>query len=502
MRKSKTEEERLVVLRDFLLKADCLNALGELVSEPNVFEVLKVSQYEIRHSNTLAWLLNPNENHGLGDSFLKEIIRIAILNQTEDEGEYICDDKIGNDIVKDREHWILDDFRNIRVSREVQLTKANGKGGRRNSLDLVITADGEAKSGEQQRRYLIVIENKVKAKETKNNNNKSQTEKYFEESQKANFYEKRNRVNKRMYLYLTADVEDRAVDKHWGHLTYENIVNALNNSCIGKSIPRNASLIIENYIRSINREIIGDEKLAETVREVYRENKEAIDILLDQHKNESSSDSELDTIASAIFDRYSKELDIIENNKRDLSNIVANYIRQSLADRERDQKDIKATAINTKTYIKINTPRMDEIMGAMESEESPWRTKDKYYYEFNTRQYVDEDNKPTVKVSFYLVLGGGKCLEDEDTKEKQREIGFLMNARDTKGEEYKFKRCHIDKKDDFKVFSQKNEETGALENGVKQYVKERIDAALKKEGEILAILEEKGLYSKSEEENQ
>ena len=94
MRKSKTEEEKLVVLRDFLLKADCLNALGELVSEPNVFEVLKVSQYEIRHSNTLAWLLNPNENHGLGDSFLKEIIRIAILNQTEDEGEYICDDKM------------------------------------------------------------------------------------------------------------------------------------------------------------------------------------------------------------------------------------------------------------------------------------------------------------------------------------------------------------------------------------------------------------------------
>ena len=496
MGKSKTEKEKLVVLRDFLLKTDCLNTLGELVSEPNVFEVLKASQYEIRHSNTLAWLLNPNENHGLGDSFLKEIIRIAILNQTEDEGEYICDDCIGNDIVKDREYWILDDFRNIRVSREEPLPKENGKKGKSHSLDLVITADGEAQSEKPQRRYLIVIENKVKARES-TYQNKSQTEKYFEESQKAKFYEKRNRDNKRMYLYLTADVEDRADDKHWGHLTYENIVNALNNSCIGKSIPRNASLIIENYIRSINREILGDEKLAETVREVYRENKEAIDILLDQHKKESSSDSELDTIASVIIDRYSKELDLIENNKRDLSNIVANYIRQSLADRERDKKDIKATAINTKAYIKINTPRMDEIMGAMESEESPWGTKDKYYYEFNTRQYVDEDNKPTVKVSFYLVLGGGKCLKDEDTKEKQREIGSLMNARDTKGEEYKYKRCHIEKKDDFKVFSQKGEETGTLEKEVKQYVEERINAALKKENEILAILEEKGLYSKS-----
>lgn len=37
----------------------------------NPFRVLKVERYELRHTTTLAWLLNPDESHGMGDAFLK-----------------------------------------------------------------------------------------------------------------------------------------------------------------------------------------------------------------------------------------------------------------------------------------------------------------------------------------------------------------------------------------------------------------------------------------------
>lgn len=39
----------------------------------NAFEVLRYSDYEIRHSNVLAWLLTPGETHGVGDTFLRKI---------------------------------------------------------------------------------------------------------------------------------------------------------------------------------------------------------------------------------------------------------------------------------------------------------------------------------------------------------------------------------------------------------------------------------------------
>ena len=38
----------------------------------NPFDVLRYADYEIRHSNVLAWLLQPNETHGLGEAFIRD----------------------------------------------------------------------------------------------------------------------------------------------------------------------------------------------------------------------------------------------------------------------------------------------------------------------------------------------------------------------------------------------------------------------------------------------
>lgn len=41
----------------------------------NPFRVLKVERYELRHTTTLAWLLNPQGSHGMGDVFLGCLLR-------------------------------------------------------------------------------------------------------------------------------------------------------------------------------------------------------------------------------------------------------------------------------------------------------------------------------------------------------------------------------------------------------------------------------------------
>src|SRR5690554_5924609 len=58
-----------------LVRDHRLQILDITLSSPNIFEILGVSSYEIRHSNFLAWLLTPNESHQLGDIFLKWFLK-------------------------------------------------------------------------------------------------------------------------------------------------------------------------------------------------------------------------------------------------------------------------------------------------------------------------------------------------------------------------------------------------------------------------------------------
>ena len=62
-------------LQNFLLDIQCLDELLPWTGKFNLFDVLKVSRKEIRHSNMLGWLMDPNENHGFGDAFLRGILQ-------------------------------------------------------------------------------------------------------------------------------------------------------------------------------------------------------------------------------------------------------------------------------------------------------------------------------------------------------------------------------------------------------------------------------------------
>lgn len=41
----------------------------------NPFDVLRNAEFEIRHSNVLAWLLDPGETHRTGSQFLRELVQ-------------------------------------------------------------------------------------------------------------------------------------------------------------------------------------------------------------------------------------------------------------------------------------------------------------------------------------------------------------------------------------------------------------------------------------------
>lgn len=63
----------------FLVDNDELEALNARLARFNLFRTLRIERAEIRHSNVLAWLLSPQETHGLGDSFVRRFLSTLLM---------------------------------------------------------------------------------------------------------------------------------------------------------------------------------------------------------------------------------------------------------------------------------------------------------------------------------------------------------------------------------------------------------------------------------------
>jgi hypothetical protein len=72
-------------LDKFLADNRELEDLSARLSIFNIFKVLRIEQAEIRHSNVLAWLLDPQQNHGLGNAFLRRFLSTILLDNESAE---------------------------------------------------------------------------------------------------------------------------------------------------------------------------------------------------------------------------------------------------------------------------------------------------------------------------------------------------------------------------------------------------------------------------------
>lgn len=205
-------------LQNFLLDIKCLDELLPWTEKFNMFDVLKISRTEIRHSNMLGWLLDANENHGLGDDFLKGILQRIVEN--DEMGRY--------DIFK----VLLLDFYSFRVLREWK------------NIDILLISDEE--------KIVIAIENKVSSHEHSN-----QLNRYREILEKD--YSGYNRI----LIYLTPDGEEPSDTVNWDILTYRDVVEVLEEVHSVTKVHPDVDLMIRNYIDVIRRDIVEDEKLIE-----------------------------------------------------------------------------------------------------------------------------------------------------------------------------------------------------------------------------------------------
>src|SRR5437660_8652429 len=72
--------EELAALERFVVENDDLLELESRIGRFNIFDALGITRVEIRHSNFLAFILDPAESHGQGQLFLKAILMDLLAN--------------------------------------------------------------------------------------------------------------------------------------------------------------------------------------------------------------------------------------------------------------------------------------------------------------------------------------------------------------------------------------------------------------------------------------
>lgn len=198
-------------LKNFLLDIECLDQLDEWTGKFNMFDILRITRAEIRHSNLLAWLLTPNENHGLNDSIIKGFIQFAISSFSDNN----------NDIFD----TLLMDFRSFNILREWH------------HIDILAVSDKE--------KHILCIENKIDTGE--HDNQLARYQKVLDEA----FPE-----YKKTYIYLSPAGAESSVPDTWLSMSYTDVINIVENSCKKTKLLPEAEMLINNYVETIRRDIV------------------------------------------------------------------------------------------------------------------------------------------------------------------------------------------------------------------------------------------------------
>ena len=215
---------------------------------PNIFQILNIARTEIRHSNFLSWLLDPNETHGLGKIFLTKFLRELATSEIATDLDEFEIEKLN--------------FNNVELRREWR------------NIDLLIIFDT----------LVICIENKVDSQDHSN-----QLSKY------RSIIKESFQKHKKGFVYLTPTGERPTAIKerqYYSPYSYENIIDQADRvlKIHGKSLNLGVNLYISDYLTTLKRELMKNDTLNELADKIYKNHRELFDFVFE---NKSDIASEL-----------------------------------------------------------------------------------------------------------------------------------------------------------------------------------------------------------------
>ncbi|MGA7556242.1 MAG: PD-(D/E)XK nuclease family protein [Candidatus Acidiferrales bacterium] len=228
-------------LEAFVVDNADLERLEFLLTQFNIFEAIGMVRQEERHSHFLAYLLNPQQNHGLRDVFVKKLLKQVV---SVGDGFQFPVSPI------DLDTWNLEQSE---VSTEWQ------------NIDILLT--------DERNNLIVAIENKIGTSEHSN-----QLERYWQVLQK-HFPGKRI-----LGMYLSPDGEKPSHANFYsvGYARIASIIEGLSESS-GVGLAADVRATMLHYAQMLRRRIVSESEIAELCRRIYRKHKDALD-LIDEYK--------------------------------------------------------------------------------------------------------------------------------------------------------------------------------------------------------------------------
>lgn len=278
-----------------------LHAIEELESDfpeinsrkINIFEAAGLVRQEIRHSKALAFLLNPNGTHGLGDLFFKKLITNSQLASKYHNANL----ESSPSALK----MALNDFEDLVVRLEDM------------QIDILMWSP--------KNKLVFAIENKVGASE-----GKDQLPRYrrkINENQRFNDY-------KKLFIYLTAD-GDEGSDNDWIPISYKLITEILDDMIVKASMSAETKLFISHYIELIRKHIVNEEneEFKSACLSLYGKHKVVFDLI---YENIDLGGSKIEAI-NKFKEEFKQKIKVNHSSNVWLS-FVPNELHKIMADIE------------------------------------------------------------------------------------------------------------------------------------------------------------------------
>jgi hypothetical protein len=251
-------------LEALIVDNEDLEKLEALIAEFNIFEAIGAVRSELRHSDVLAFLLDPNESHGLGDSFLRRFLQKVLATAQKAPASPVHVDV-----------WDLDE---VEVRREWS------------NVDVLIV--------DSRNRLVVIVENKVDSGE-----HSDQLRRYWGVVERE-FPEWRI-----LGLYLTPD-HDEPSDERYSAIDYALIAEVVRRFVEARSstIGPDVRTFLRHYEQMLRRHIVSDSDIAELCRKLYRKHRHAFDLIF-QHRPDAGQGVARDLIEKLVREQSDIVLD-------------------------------------------------------------------------------------------------------------------------------------------------------------------------------------------------
>lgn len=295
-------EPALSEFNDFFINTPELKIISGHLSYFNPIKIMGISKNELRHSAILAWLLNPQENHGLGDEFLKLFLTSSMQLEAKDRDE----------------HFPLILSQNSLIATEVRTEW--------NNIDILLI--------NREHGWVIIIENKLYSKQ-----HSEQLQKYYNIINNE-FAEVDELKTHGIFLTL---YEEEPEDERYSTYYHGDIIDLLDGllNNLNRPLSKEVSIFIHHYLEVLHEETGFDKRaqeISKLARSLYRDHKNVIDhlyILKKEHLNNKEL-TQLSKIALQLYQNNQKLIDFIKNNgtNNDFSLAIENLVGEETAEKD------------------------------------------------------------------------------------------------------------------------------------------------------------------------